>query len=163
MGIATFPAAAGGLTSVIRSVQRGVAASAGNITISSVTIAKCLVNSFSTSSSGTVAASGALSAASGTTSAASGTASSQSGSGSVNSVTSGGRYSGVHSGGGTGSVNMSMNAQNVSLNAMNVSLNATNLSGGSTNLVAGVNGAYLSDATTLVATGPCRYEVIEYI
>ncbi|MEY4331310.1 MAG: hypothetical protein RLZZ196_48 [Bacteroidota bacterium] len=42
-------------SSPIKSIQRGTAASAGNVTISSVDISKSFVNSFSTGSSGTVA------------------------------------------------------------------------------------------------------------
>lgn len=34
-------------------------------------------------------------------------------------------------------------------------------SGGTTNLLTAVNGAYLSNATTLVVTGPCYWEVVE--
>jgi hypothetical protein len=48
------------------------------------------------------------------------------------------------------------------IGARNISLNATNLSGGSTSLTSAVYGIHLVDATTITATGPCRYEVIEY-
>jgi len=34
-------------------------------------------------------------------------------------------------------------------------------SGGTTTLLTAVNGAYLSNATTLVVTGPCYWEVVE--
>jgi hypothetical protein len=34
-------------------------------------------------------------------------------------------------------------------------------SGGTTTLLTAVNGAYLQDATTLVVTGPCYWEVVE--
>jgi hypothetical protein len=43
------------LTSKIKSIQRGVAASAGTITISSVNVGKSFARSFSTGSAGTVA------------------------------------------------------------------------------------------------------------
>lgn len=182
MGIAQIPASSGGLSSVVKSVQRGSAASAGNITITAVDISKTLVNSFSTSSSGTVAASGSINAASGSASAQSGTSSAMSGSGNAGiflgmntnpnstQLGTGGNYTysnryGESFGpfaGASANLNMSNNAQNVNLNAQNISLNATNLTGGTTNLVAGVNGAYLSNSTTLVVTGPCRYEVVEY-
>jgi hypothetical protein len=80
MGIATFPAASsGGLSSVIKSLQRGTAASAGNITISTVDITKTVVRSFSTGSAGSVAATGTLSAANGTTSGMSTSAANASG------------------------------------------------------------------------------------
>ena len=45
-------------TSSIKSIQRGTAASAGSITISSVNINKSFVRSFSVGSAGTVAATG---------------------------------------------------------------------------------------------------------
>jgi hypothetical protein len=155
MGIATFPAGSSGLSSVVKSVQRGVAASAGNVTITAVDIAKTLVNSFSTSSTGTVAASGALSAATGTASAFNvGARSGSVGNGPINS-----RYSSSHVP-SFGSYNVNLNA--AAGNAQNISLNATNLSGGTTNLIAGVNGAYLTTSTNLAVTGPCRYEVVEY-
>ena len=164
MGIATFPAAS---SSPIRSIQRGVAASAGNITISSVDTTKTICNSFSTSSSGTVAASGALSAANGTASAQTGSTGTQSGAygpfqtfGPTSSPQyfppGAGRY-----GGSNMPINLNAGAMNV--NAQNISLNATNLSGGTTNLVSAVFGVHLINSTTITATGPCRYEVIEYI
>lgn len=165
MGIATFPAGSSGLSSVVRSLQRGEAVSAGNITISSVDTTKTIVNSFGTSSTGTVAATGTISAATGATSGASGTGSAQSGN--VNTFVqsypaqgilnqNSGRYSGAISFGSN------MNAQNLNLNAQNINLNTTSLSGGSNNLISASYGAYLAGSTTLTVTGPCRYEVIEY-
>jgi hypothetical protein len=151
MGIAQFPAAAGGLSSVVKSVQRGVAASAGNVTITAVDVAKTLVNSFSTSSTGTVAASGSVSSQSGTASAFSISATTG------NAALPSSRYSGTG-----GAVTQQFNLNGTNANSQNLSLNAQNLSGGTTNLIAGVNGAYLSNSTTLVVTGPCRYEVVEY-
>lgn len=50
MAYNTFPAT----SSIIKSVQRGSTASAGNVTISQVNTAKSFINSFSTSSSGSV-------------------------------------------------------------------------------------------------------------
>ena len=61
MAINTFPAVA----SPVKSVQRGSAAGAGTVTITSVDIAKSMVNIFGTTSSGTVAASAAVNAPSG--------------------------------------------------------------------------------------------------
>lgn len=55
MGIATFPAAS---ASPIKSIQRGYAASAGNITISSVNTAKAFVRGFSDGSAGSAGATG---------------------------------------------------------------------------------------------------------
>jgi len=156
MGIATFPAASGGLSSVVRSVQRGTAASSGNVTISSVDMTKTMVNSFSTASTGTVAASGAISAATGASSSFNVGARTGTLSGASVSV----RYgSPNYTGPGTGNISLNAGAAN----AMNLTMNTQNLSGGTTNLIAGVNGAYLSTATNLVVTGACRYEVVEYI
>ncbi len=152
MGIATYPS----VSSPIKSIQRGSASVAGNITITAVNTAKTVVNSFSTSSSGTVAASGAVSAVTGTASTFS--ISGQTGTNNAGFSASGSRYGGSYAVATTG--NISLNGQNA--NAQNINLNAANLSGGTTNLVAGVNGAYLVNSTTIYATGPCRYEVIEY-
>jgi hypothetical protein len=55
MGIATFPAAS---ASPIKSIQRGYAASAGTITISSVNTAKAFVRGFSDGSAGSAGATG---------------------------------------------------------------------------------------------------------
>jgi hypothetical protein len=55
MGIATFPAAS---ASPIKSIQRGYAASAGAITISSVDTTKAFVRGFSDGSAGSVGATG---------------------------------------------------------------------------------------------------------
>lgn len=176
MGIATFPAASGGLTSAVRSIQRGVASAAGNITISSVDITKTICNSFSTSSAGTVSATGTLSAASGTGSAVSTNAATGNstitmrgtniGSGNGPSAAPGGNYSynaryGQQSFTGY-SVSATNNLNAMSINAHNVSLNATNLSGGTTALTSAVFGIHLINSTTITATGPCRYEVVEY-
>ncbi|MEY4331311.1 MAG: hypothetical protein RLZZ196_49 [Bacteroidota bacterium] len=51
MALSVFPEQA----SLIKSVQRGSAASSGNITISSIDVSKAFVNSFSNSSSGIIA------------------------------------------------------------------------------------------------------------
>jgi hypothetical protein len=196
MGIATFPASSGGLSSAVKTVQRGEAVSAGNITITAVDVSKSQVTSFSTGSAGTVAATGAISAANGTTSGAS--TSGQTGTntagywryqGNPNFITmvanafpfqmptpsdnSNSVHTWTYQGGRYGLVTVyvnepaSLSVQNVSLNGqntngMNVGLNATNISGGSTALTAATYGAYLSNSTTLVVTGPCRYEVVEY-
>jgi hypothetical protein len=52
MGVRAIPASAGG---GIKSVQRGSAAAAGNVTITAVDISKSFVKIFGTTSSGTVA------------------------------------------------------------------------------------------------------------
>jgi hypothetical protein len=186
MGIATFPASSSGLSSAIKSLQRGSAASAGNITISAVDTTKTMVNSFSTASAGTVAATGTVSAANGTASGqttsnsaayggldASGTYMGYAGSTGTPQPYVAPYYSGRYGqtynpnnvpaapfGGYMNSGTFGISAMNV--NGQNIGLNATNLSGGSTNLMAGVYGAYLSSSTNLVVTGPCQYEVVEY-
>ena len=172
MGIATFPASSAGLSSAIRSIQRGVAASSGNITISSVDTTKTICNSFSTSSAGTVSATGALSGASGTASA---TSTSGASIAATNRTTwspnpnfgfptatpyAAGRYGYAASQTTQAIAATNLAAQNIS--AQNISLNATNLSGGTTSLTTAVYGIHLVNSTTITATGPCRYEVIEY-
>ncbi len=171
MGIATFPS----VSSPIKSIQRGEAVAAGNITITTVDITKTMVNSFSTSAAGTVAASGTINAATGSTSATSTSGMS----GNLNYTYS----SAVYYFNPVGTANYNVNARygttpgpypaatanfgttsnnGMNVNGANVSLNATNISGGSTNLVSANYGVYLSSSTNLVATGPCRYEVVEY-
>jgi len=44
----------------------------------------------------------------------------------------------------------------------NLAMNSTNLTGGSNNLVAAVVQGYLSNSTTLVVSGACRWEVVEF-
>ena len=194
MGIATFPS----VSSPIKSIQRGEAVAAGKISITTVDTTKTVVNSFSTGSAGTVAATGTVNAANGSTSGVStsgatgtstfgafngGWAYQPGGPGSQfsafpigndNFLTSqggsfvfgyqGGRYGQVYA---TYTYNANNIAANVSLNAlntngMNVALNAQSISGGSTSLTAAVYGAYLVNSTTIYATGPCRYEVVEH-
>lgn len=173
MGIATFPASSSGLASVVKSIQRGTASGAGNITITAVDVNKTQVLSFSTGSAGTVAATGTVSAANGTTSGTS--ASAQTGNLSI-TLASGNnstpvakpganysynpRYGVAQFAGYSVSASQNVNAQNI--NGANVGLNATNISGGSTSLTSAVYGAYLVNSTTITATGPCRYEVVEY-
>lgn len=137
MGINQFPQASAGISSVVRSIQRGVAASSGNITISSVDTTKTQVTSFSTGAAGSAAINGSVrtktaSGATGLTDTAEG------------SYTQGGfgRYT---------------------WNYFTVSGSTQTISGGTSTLTAASHGAYLSNATTLVVTGPCRYEIVEYV
>lgn len=51
MSYSTFPAS----SSIIKSVQRGLSASAGNVTISSINVSKSFINSFSNGSAGSIA------------------------------------------------------------------------------------------------------------
>jgi hypothetical protein len=171
MGIATFPAASGGLASVVRSLQRGTAATAGNITISSVDTTKTICNSFSTGSAGSVAATGSINAATGTASAQStsggtiGTGNSTTHGGTFGVVFNFSNYTGRYSPRQPASnfANVSSGGNSAeNINAQNVTLNSTNLTGGSTSLTSAVYGIHLVNSTTITATGPCRYEVIEY-
>lgn len=192
MGITTFPS----IVSPIKSIQRGTASTAGNITIAAVNMSRTMVNSFSTASDGTVAASGTISAANGSTGSANVSFSGYAGAMGFNANV---LYNAVW----TGNYNApnanynsptvvsyiarysftSYNAPNLAaynapqqvysntvpsatgnmtLASQNIAMNSQTISGGSNNLVSAVYGVYLSNSTTLVATGPCRYEVIEY-
>lgn len=171
MGIATFPS----VSSPIKSIQRGTAASAGNISITAVDTTKTVCNSFSTGSAGSVAATGTINAFSGVVSATSTSGAS------INATTLGGfpntsarsayplgtfgTYNGRYGAYDMGSINRSIAATNFNgqnINAANVNSNATNITGGSTSLTSAVYGIYLVNSTTITATGPCRYEVVEY-
>lgn len=174
MGIATFPAGSSGLASAIRSIQRGTAASSGNITITAVDTTKTVCNSFSTSSAGSVAATGQVNAFSGSTSATS-----TSGAG-ISSTTLAlpsigvrnaypigvfGALNGRYGAYEFNNVSRTIAATNLAaqnINAANISSNATNITGGTTSLTSAVYGIYLINSTTITATGPCRYEVVEY-
>ena len=149
MGIATYPA----VTSPVKSIQRGSASGAGNITITAVDTTKTMVNSFATSFSGAVAASGSINAANGNNAAHStGTATMNIGPFALASVQ---RYVTNF----TNTTNTgTLNAMNI--NAAGITLNSTSLTGGTTNLAA--SGIFLVNSTTITATGACRYEVIEY-
>jgi hypothetical protein len=138
MAINTYPA----IASPVKSVQRGSAAGAGTVTITAIDITKSFVNVFGTASSGTVAATGALSADNGVLAA---------GSGNLDK-------------GFTGGGGLWNNAGNQPLNlgARNYAGNIQNLSGGSNNLVAAVVQGYLSNSTSLVVSGACRWEVVEF-
>ena len=160
MGIASFPASSGGLTSAIKSVQRGTAGATGNITISSVDISKTIVNSFSNSSAGTVAATGTVGGQTGTIPATWNLNYSA-----ANPVP---YYTSLQS---TSELYSYYVAQRYTgytqyvaypVVSWNYNSNNSNLSGGTTDLTAKAYGAYLVDATTIYATGPCRYEVLEY-
>lgn len=122
-----------GATTPIKNVQRGEATGAGNITITAVDPSKTIVNSFSTGSAGTVAATGSMS---------------------VSLTPTGGettRYvSDVNAG------------NNLRAGSFPTYGGTGTLSGGTTNLITAQYGAYLVNATTVAVTGPCRYEVIEF-
>ena len=161
-------ASAGG----IKSVQRGSAAGSGNVTITAVDITKSFVTVYGTTSSGTVAASGTVGAINGNINAANMTATlSGVASVSVSSGNSSTRVYGANQSGGNSS-NWISNAdvaswgynqtQNYSGNSTTFAGNSANLTGGSNNLVAADVQGYLSNSTTLVVSGACRYEVVEF-
>jgi hypothetical protein len=126
MGSRIYPIA----SSPIKSIQRGSAASAGNVTISSVNTSKAFVRSFATGSAGTVAGTGSTS---GTLNPSGGNIFGAGGGGFISGGGSAATYSGTRS-----------------------------LSAGATSLTSARYGAYLSNSTTLVVDGACRWEVVEY-
>jgi hypothetical protein len=129
MGVLVLPAAAGG---GIKSVQRGQAVSAGNVTVTAVDITKSFVTSFSEGSAGTVASD---SSSTGTLDPSGGAVVNVAGSGQPN-----GNAGGFPSYAGT-----------------------RTFSGGTMNATVKVMGAYLSNSTTLVTTGACRWEIVEFV
>jgi hypothetical protein len=138
MGIDQFPAASSGISSVVRSVQRGVASSAGNVTISSVNVDKSQVTSFSTGAAGSAAVNGSM----------------RSRLQNNNAPSLSDQAEGHYTQGGFGRYTF---AHYSIFGASQV------LSGGTSTLTAASHGAYLSNSTTLAVTGPCRYEVVEYV
>ena len=148
MAINTYPAVA----SPIKSVQRGSAAGAGTVTITAVDINKSFVNIQGTSSSGTVAVSGGINAASG-----------------ANNAMNISKNRGINAGGygnwrygGASNTATSVFSDFMSVNAGSFNINATNINAGSNNLVAAQVQGYLSNSTSLVVSGACRWEVVEY-
>jgi hypothetical protein len=132
MGLATFPAATGG---GIKLIQRGQAVSAGNITITAVDTTKTFVKSFSEGAAGTVASN----------STETGTFSPSGGDIAGAGVASSGWAAAANSAGSFSSYS-----------------GTRTLSGGTMNATTKRMGVYLSNSTTLTATGACRYEVVEF-
>jgi len=171
MGVQVFPTSTGG---GIKSVQRGSAASAGTVTITSVDTSKAFVNIFGTASAGSPALSGAVSAINASMNASNGSANAQSGANASATQTQGNNnpqlstlLSGLTGGGSPNGwklngYSFNLSAQNLSMNSTTASFNTQNFSGGSTNLVTAVVQGYLSGATSLEVSGACRWEVIEF-
>lgn len=158
MALATYPVASAG--GGIKAVQRGLAASAGTVTITAVDITKAFVNVFGTTSSGSAAIAGNVNGASGSTSGHSGnrgaaTLTASFSSASVGRLTDGAGNPTVTSG-------WTYNGSAISGNGVNVGLNAVTLTAGTTNLVTAVVQGYLSNSTSLVVSGACRWEVVEF-
>ena len=150
MAIATYPTASSG---GIKSVQRGQAVSSGNITITSVDTTKTFVRSISEGASGTVA----------TDSTFTGTSVNLTNSMWSSTYPSNGWWYKPSSTSTTASTNFSVNGS-VDSNGFITYSGATSAtgSGGTTNLYIKEYGVYLSNSTTLVATGACRWEVVEF-
>lgn len=150
MAINTYPA----IASPVKSVQRGSAGGAGTVTITAIDISKSMVHVFGTASSGTVSASFGMSMNAGslTLIGPAMVSSSQtfrpSGSNQLAATYNGNRYAANNTGGWT--VGATVNAGNAVVNA------------GSNNLVSAVVQGYLSNSTSLVVSGACRWEVVEY-
>ena len=140
MAINTFPAVA----SPVKSVQRGSAAGAGTVTITSVDISKSFVNIQGTIGSGTVAATGAVAGITGNIASA--------------NVAHFNNYASTFRYGNNGLSGYQIGR----VAATTFTGNASNISGGTNNLVAGQIQGYLSNATSLVVSGACRWEVVEY-
>lgn len=161
MAINTYPA----IASPVKSVQRGSAAGAGTVTITAIDISKSMVNVFGTASSGTVAASFGLNAP---------------GAGNVALVVTASRT-------GNNNYNTPLRAANAFTSALTSTYNSmaggpgnSNHTGffttaaavnagtaptpnaGSNNLVSAVVQGYLSGSTSLVVSGACRWEVVEF-
>lgn len=141
MAINTFPAVA----SPVKSVQRGSAGGAGSVTITAVDIAKSFCNVFGTTSSGTVAASGAVSGITGNIGSSDITG--------ANHYTSTYR---IQNNGGYGGGRIGR------FDGTTFTGNASNITGGTTNLVAAVVQGFLANSTTLTVSGACRWEVVEF-
>ena len=175
MAAAVFPAPSAG--GGIKSVQRGSAGGAGTVTITAVDISKSFVNVFGTASSGTVAATGAIAATTQAISATTHSMNASSGNIAGYSMSLGNRTAGngqssfIEGSGGPGSswavgtvpsTTFTGSATNGNIAATNGNIAATNISGGSNNLVAAVVQGYLSGSTSLVVSGACRWEVVEF-
>lgn len=140
MGINQFPTASSGISSVVNSIQRGVAGGAGSVSISSVNVNKTQVTSFSTGAAGVAAITGNA----------------------QNRFRQHGG-SGVFSPHDNAPGHYQAGEPRYGFHHFGVSGTNLPLSGGTSTLTAAAHGAYLSDATTLVVTGPCRYEIVEYV
>jgi hypothetical protein len=119
-------------TGGIKSVQRGLAGAAGTVTITSVDTSKSFVQVYGTASSGVAALSGNM---------ASGTISNWN----VRTSTSAGYLD-----------------PNGTFVIEGVTLPGQTISGGTTTLVTAVVQGYLSNSTSLVVSGACRWEVVEF-
>ena len=148
MAVSSLVAASSG---GIKNVQRGLAGGAGTITITAVNTAKAFVNVFGTASSGTVAASGTVASHNSTFP--------QTRLGHVTSY-DGGLTQAIRYGSAIAGFTASESPGTIP--ATTISNSSASISGGTTNLVAAVVQGYLSDSTSLVVSGACRWEVVEF-
>jgi hypothetical protein len=149
MGVAQVPAASG---SAVKSVQRGSAGGAGSVTITAVDINKSFVTVFGSASSGTVSASFGLNSSNVVIPGVSTTRY-----GNYNS-----RYIPNVASAGTSSFMGNWSSPNSITWVATQTVNAANTNAGSNNLVAATVQGYLSNSTTLVVSGACRWEVVEF-
>jgi hypothetical protein len=147
MGVSVFPAPAGG---GIKSVQRGSAGASGNVTITSVDIAKSFVTVFGSASSGTVVPSFTL----GTTTFT--------GVGAALYNPGNSTSYGPASASSAGTNNQGTNELTGGSWTKSISISAPSVTAGSTTLVSAVVTGFLANATTLTVSGACRYEVVEF-
>jgi hypothetical protein len=146
MGIAVFPPASSG---GIKSVQRGQAVSAGNITITAVDTTKTFVRSFSEGAAGTVATNSTVAAHNIT-------------------LPAHGLQRGTNNTLSTTSIGNTTNPADYGTQwlgytpAQTLTAAAAAASGGTMDATTKEMGVYLSNSTTLVATGACRWEVVEF-
>lgn len=159
MAINTYPAVA----SPVKSIQRGSAGGSGSITVTSINPAKSTLQVFGTASTGTVSASFNMSMNAGTT-----TAFGEVGFNSNNFGDQRIPYPGSSTGWAQtapqNSATPTRSAASTNIWVLTTPVNSGNASvgAGSTNLVAAVVSGYISDATTIVVTGACRWELVEY-
>lgn len=154
MALSTYPS----VSSPVKSVQRGSAAGAGTVTITAVDISKSFVNVFGTTSSGTVSASFNMSMNAGSFNLIG--VNRPDGANVYSNTRAPANRNGTENGTSTGTggyTNGSFFNKNVAVNSGNASVGA-----GSNNLVAAVVQGYLSNSTSLVVSGACRWEVVEF-
>lgn len=150
MASTVYPAASSG---GIKSVQRGSAGGSGNVTITSVDIAKSFVTVFGSASAGTVSASFGMSQAAGNVILTGATM--QVAGGNLYMPTGAAAAVAADTGGTTANTRSWTKTQAVNTGAITVNA-------GSNNLVSAVVTGFLANSTTLTVSGACRWEVVEF-
>jgi len=150
MASTVYPAASSG---GIKSVQRGSASASGNVTITSVDIAKSFVTVFGSASSGTVSASFGMSQAAGNVDLK----------GATMQVSGGNLYMPPSATAATATDTGVTTAAGRSWTKTEaVNNGAITVNAGSNNLVSAVVTGFLANSTTLTVSGACRWEVVEF-